>query len=116
MAFVNDLYRAVTDVIILCTLAADDSYGYEISKRIAAATGGEYEIKDATLYSAFKKLESDGQIDSYWGSEATSARRRYYTLTKKGRKEYEKSLAEWLRAKNAIDILINSDGSAHFEN
>jgi PadR family transcriptional regulator PadR len=34
-----------------------DCYGYEISKEIAGRTGNKFQIKEATLYAVFQRLE-----------------------------------------------------------
>ena len=83
-----------------------DSYGYEINKSIQEKTSNQYELKEATLYSAFRRLEQAGQISSYWGDEVTGARRRYYTITGLGRSAYEQNKIDWERAKQLIDKLI----------
>ena len=77
MYIAGDLIRGHTETIILARLMQRDSYGYEINKTVRELSGGRYELKEATLYTAFKRLEETGQIMSYWGSEATGARRRY---------------------------------------
>ena len=69
MSIGADLIRGHTDAIILAQLLKKDSYGYEINKTISRSSEGEYELKEATLYTAFKRLEDSGQITSYWGSE-----------------------------------------------
>ena len=69
-------------------------------------SGGRYELKEATLYTAFKRLEETGQIMSYWGSEATGARRRYYRITPAGRMAYQEQVSVWEATKEIIDRLI----------
>ena len=76
MYIAGDLIRGHTETVILARLMQRDSYGYEINKTVRELSGGRYELKEATLYTAFKRLEETGQIMSYWGSEATGARRR----------------------------------------
>ena len=105
MSITSDLIRGHTETIILARLIEKDSYGYEINKSIIDKTGGKYELKEATLYSAFRRLESGGMIKSYWG-EGTGARRRYYTITKLGRALYEDNKEEWEKTKNIIESLI----------
>lgn len=51
-----------------------------------------YELKEATLYTAFRRLEQSGAITSYWGDEATGARRKYYSITSEGREKYKKAV------------------------
>lgn len=107
----SDLIRGHTDTIILAQLLQEDSYGYKINKRIQELTQNEYELKEATLYTAFRRLEEAGYICSYWGNENTGARRRYYTITPEGRNAYRKLCSEWEIAKGFIDVLIHSEPS-----
>jgi PadR family transcriptional regulator, regulatory protein PadR len=106
MTITSDLIRGNTETIILAHLCKKDGYGYEINKSIQEKTGHQYELKEATLYSAFRRLEESGMITSYWGDETTGARRRYYSITPLGRVYYEKNKADWEEAKKVIDMLI----------
>lgn len=110
MSIAGDLIRGHTDTIILAHLLQYDSYGYEINKAIFQTTGGRYELKEATLYTSFKRLEDAGYIFSYWGDENRGARRKYYSITSSGREAYEKLYEEWKSAKEIIDKLLDSEG------
>jgi DNA-binding PadR family transcriptional regulator len=90
----------------LANLLKGDTYGYEINKRIQGLTGNLYELKEATLYSAFRRLEAAGLVKSYWGDEESGARRRYYKITDEGKKVYWSSKVDWDKAKALIDGLI----------
>jgi PadR family transcriptional regulator PadR len=87
------------------------NYGYEINKAIQQRTNGKYELKEATLYSAFRRLEEAGCIESFWGDEQTGARRRYYRITEIGRETYVGLKKEWKTAKEMIDNLIETEES-----
>ena len=104
-----DLIRGHTDTIILAHLIHKDSYGYEINKAIQQRSAGLYELKEATLYTAFKRLEDAGCIASYWGEEATNARRKYYRVTPLGRNTYKKLLEDWHMTRDIIDKLVNTE-------
>lgn len=106
MSVTGDVLRGHTDTILLCQLLHKDSYGYEINKRIQARTGKACELKEATLYTAFRRLEQAGLIRSYWGNEDTGARRRYYAITEEGRAAYYRSKAEWELSRSLIDALL----------
>lgn len=106
MSITFDLIRGHTDAIILSYLCQQDSYGYQINKDISAATGGQFELKEATLYTAFRRLEQTGLISSYWGDEAVGARRRYYTITDAGHTAYADYKREWEYSKKILDKLI----------
>ncbi|MEL4105514.1 PadR family transcriptional regulator [Oscillospiraceae bacterium WX1] len=106
MSIASDLIRGHTDTIILARLMGGDNYGYEINKAIQQKSGGRYELKEATLYSAFRRLEQEGCIESYWGDETTGARRRYYRITEIGKETFKSLLKDWKTAKELIDNLI----------
>lgn len=102
----SDILRGYTDTIILAQLAQADSYGYIISKNVQEITRGELQLKEATLYTTFRRLEGAGLIESYWGNENAGARRRYYHLTGAGRKLYEENKADWRKYRAIISQLI----------
>jgi len=109
MSIASDLIRGHTDTIILARLMGGDNYGYEINKSIQQRTDGKYELKEATLYTAFRRLEQAGCIASYWGDEQTGARRRYYSITDTGRETYGDLITDWKIAKTMIDKLIETE-------
>lgn len=106
MSIASDLIRGHTETIILAQLLEKDSYGYEINKAMQQKTAHRFELKEATLYTAFRRLEESGCIRSYWGDETTGARRRYYSITPLGQESYRLRKKEWEDAKTLIDKLI----------
>jgi DNA-binding PadR family transcriptional regulator len=106
MSITSDILRGHTDAIILSHLLEKDSYGYQINKDIMKKTGSRYELKEATLYSAFRRLEQAGYIRTYWGDETVGARRRYYSITEEGRLAYQSYKKDWQDAKATIDQLL----------
>lgn len=112
MSIAADLIRGHTDAIILAHLIGGDSYGYKINNAVKRATDNAYELKEATLYTAFRRLEASGCISSYWGDGDGGARRRYYSITQHGIQTYNKMLAEWKHANGIINKLIYTDTEA----
>lgn len=106
MSIAGDLIRGHTDAVILARLMRADSYGYEINKVISTLSAGRFELKEATLYTAFKRLEDSGYIASYWGSGGAGARRRYYTITPTGREACHRLLQEWEETKEIMDKIL----------
>ena len=107
MSISSDTLRGHTDTIILTQLMRGDNYGYEINKTIQQRTGGQYGFKEATLYTAFKRLEQSGLISSYWGEDGPGARRRYYAITEAGRQRWEENRREWYNTRALLDALID---------
>ena len=111
MSIAGDLIRGHTDAIILARLLKSDSYGYEINKTISTLSSGRFELKEATLYTAFKRLEEQGYIASYWGNSGAGARRRYYTITALGRDASKRLIGEWKETKEIMDNLLETEGT-----
>ncbi|KAA8369512.1 helix-turn-helix transcriptional regulator [Leuconostoc carnosum] len=105
----KDLIRGHTDTIILNILSQGDSYGYQVSKSIRSLSDNQYSLNEATLYTAFRRLEKIGEIESYWGDETQGARRKYYKITSSGRQHLAAALNEWQFAKNIISHLISGE-------
>ena len=102
----SDLLRGNTDTMILRLLAESDCYGYEIVKLIVERSHGEYELKEATMYSSVRRLEADGDIEWYWGDESQGGRRKYFRITEKGRGTYARNKSNWEYAKRVLDTLL----------
>lgn len=106
MASSGDMLRGHTETIILRILGEGDSYGYEIAKKIIDGGEGVIDVKDATIYTAFRRMEDDGLLATYWGEGIGGARRRYYAITQKGRARYKEKLEEWRTVNRILDNLI----------
>ena len=109
-AFAADLLRGHTETIVLAVLSRGESYGFEIFKTIRDATGGAYEIKEATLYASYRRLLKDGLVEAYWGDETQGGRRKYYRITDAGRAFFERNVAAWVTTRGIIDSLLDLDG------
>lgn len=106
MTISADLLRGYTDTIIMRQLAAGDGYGYGISRAVAEKSEGMVLLKEATLYTAFRRMEENGLIRSYWGDETTGARRRYYSLTEPGRNKLAEEKTAWEETRRVMDTLL----------
>jgi DNA-binding PadR family transcriptional regulator len=102
----SDILRGHTDTIVLHILKAEDAYGFEIYNTILDRTGEQFELKETTLYSSYKRLEQEGCITSYWGDESQGARRKYYRITAKGQKRYEQNMRDWRFTQKILTKLL----------
>jgi DNA-binding PadR family transcriptional regulator len=105
----SDVLRGHTDTIVLNILRRGDAYGFEIYNTILNRTGEQYELKETTLYSSYKRLEQEGCITSYWGDETQGARRRYYRITPKGLEQYRQSILDWEFTQRILNKLLGAE-------
>lgn len=89
----NELPRGQLNPTILSTMVNGDKYGYEIIDEIKEKTG--VEIKQPSLYSSLKRMETQKLVNSYWKDSAIGGKRHYYCLTSEGRKFLEENPVDY---------------------
>ena len=102
----SDIIRGHLDSIILRLIFEEDRYGYEISKEISSRTNNRFQIKEATLYAVFQRLEKNELIESYYGSISKGGKRKYYRITLLGKAFLKETAAEWKETKEIIDLFM----------
>lgn len=98
-----DAIRGHIDLIVLSILREAPSYAYELSRIITATADGDYTIKQTTLYTALKRLESSGLLDSYDATSETGKPRTYYRITPAGQEHTAALATEWDATRRLID-------------
>lgn len=95
MTHLQQLRKGTTPVLILSVLAAEKMYGYQIIRELDRRSEGYFTMTAALLYPALHQLEIDGFLKSEWEDGRGKRRRKYYSITQKGRKAMAASQAEW---------------------
>lgn len=91
----KDLVAASATPLVLAILAAGDSYGYAIIKRVAQLSGGHLQWTDGMLYPVLHRLERQGLVASKWCASENGRRRKYYRITKAGRAQLAAQRRQW---------------------
>jgi DNA-binding PadR family transcriptional regulator len=94
---------ASTRPVILAILSRGEDYGYSIIQKVKDISGGYLQWTDGMLYPVLQRMEMDGLIQSKWKLSEVNRPRRYYNITKKGRKELASELVSW---KNVWQALV----------
>ena len=102
----SDIIRGHLDAIILKLIIEKDRYGYEISKEIRSRTDNQFEIKEATLYAVFQRLEKNENIVSYSGQITHGRKRKYYKVTALGKSYFDDKVKEWKEVKGIINLFM----------
>ncbi|MFJ5624099.1 PadR family transcriptional regulator [Peribacillus loiseleuriae] len=102
----SDIIRGHLDSIILRLILEEDRYGYEISKEISLRTDNRFQIKEATLYAVFQRLEKKELIEGYIGNVSQGGKRKYYKITLLGKAYLKELVEEWNEVKEIIDLFM----------
>lgn len=98
-------FKGTLPTLVLEALVREPSHGYRIAQQIKERSEGVLDFKEGTLYPALHKLENEGMVESYEGIESGRTRR-YYRITKAGRKTLAKDRAEWRELSRAVTVLL----------
>jgi PadR family transcriptional regulator, regulatory protein PadR len=102
----SDLLQGTLDLLILKTISLEPKHGWAIAKRIEQVSNDALQITQGALYPALHRLEQQGWVRAEWHSTETGREAKFYNLTRAGRAQLEKELAQWERLSNAVGLVI----------
>ena len=101
----KSLISGSTAMMVLKLLSEKDMYGYEMIEVLRERSQNVFELKAGTLYPLLHGLEEKGMLTAY-EKEAGNKIRKYYSITKRGRKMLEEKKGEWEIYSKASNILV----------
>lgn len=112
MKFNKELLKGSTNLLVLSLLEKENMYGYQMIKKIQEQSNNLFEFQEGTLYPILHSLEEKGLITSYW-DETGNKKRKYYSITKKGKEQLKEKKEEWKIFSNGINQVL---GGVSFAN
>src|SRR6202046_721706 len=101
-----DLVQGPLDLLLLKILALEALHGWAVSQRLTQVSSNILQVSDGSLYPALHKLEQQGWIKAEWKTSELGRRAKFYSLTRLGRKELERQVADWARLSTAITNVV----------
>jgi len=102
-----EVLQGTLDLIVLKTLEAlGPQHGYGIAVRIQQVSENLLKLNQGTLYPALLRLEQRGWISSKWGTSENNRRAKFYSLTKRGKKQLAAEAESWERMSSLISRLL----------
>jgi PadR family transcriptional regulator, regulatory protein PadR len=106
----KELIGASTNLLVLAALARRPSYGYEIVRRINEAAGGVFTWQEGTIYPLLHKLQKDRLVSAQWREAENGRKRKYYTVTPRGRSALQQHVSHWHQFH---EMIVGLTGAAH---
>jgi PadR family transcriptional regulator PadR len=94
MKFESQLLKGIAPVVVLEILSRGPMYGYELSRSIEQRSGEILSLGKGTLYPLLYNLEAKKLIKGKWETNQSIRKRRYYSITGKGKDELAKQKAQ----------------------
>lgn len=101
MAVDKSLLTGSMTMLILKLLSEKDMYGYEMIDTLRKKSQNVFELKAGTLYPLLHGLEEKGMLKVY-EQEFLGKTRKYYSITKEGKKLLKSKTEEWNEYSGAI--------------
>jgi transcriptional regulator len=103
-----NLLQGTLDLLVLKALATATRHGYGVVEWVRETTGGTFEIEDGALYTALHRMQKRGWLEARWGISDAKRRAKFYTLTRKGRRQLANASADWERYTEAVAKIIEA--------
>src|SRR5262245_66447246 len=81
-------------------------HGWGIAQRLQQVSSRMLQLNQGTLYPALLRLEQRGWITSKWGTSDNNRRAKFYSLTRKGRKQLARETEDWTRIVEVMGRLL----------
>lgn len=100
----RELVAASAEPLVLLILKRGENYGYAIAEEVLRLSDGKVEWTEGMLYPVLHRLENRGLIASRWETVSTLRKRRYYSITAKGREALHSRREEWHMVNNLLNL------------
>jgi PadR family transcriptional regulator, regulatory protein PadR len=104
----TELLRGTLDMLILKVVALGPSHGYAIAQRLRQISKDFFQIHQGSLYPALHRLEGHGWLQAEWRESETGREAKFYSLTKKGRRQMDTEVAQWERLCDAVGLFLRA--------
>jgi len=101
----KELIKGSTSMLVLSLLEKENMYGYQMIKELSRKSKNLFELKEGTLYPILHNLEQKNYISSYWDNTGTK-KRKYYSITKEGKKHLKERKGEWISFSSGINEVM----------
>ena len=103
-----EFLKGTLDMLILKVVALGPIHGYAISQRIQQISKDFFQVPQGSLYPALHRLEDRAWLASEWRESETGRDAKFYTLTRKGRKQLETELVYWEKLSDAVALILRT--------
>lgn len=112
MNFDKSLIAGSTILMVLHLLDTQDMYGYQMVKELEIRSENTFTLKEGTLYPILHSLEKSGLVVSYVSDGESGRKRKYYQITKNGKKKLDDKKEEWFLFSETVSKVIRGNSYA----
>lgn len=103
----SQMLKGILDCCILLVIQKNETYGYDISLQLQKY--GFSDISEGTIYPLLLRLEKNEWIHANYRDSILGPKRKYFSITEKGKHEIDNFLENWSSLKLAVDQLVEGE-------
>jgi PadR family transcriptional regulator, regulatory protein PadR len=103
-----EFLKGTLDMLILKIAALGPIHGYAIAQRIQQISRDFFQLQQGSLYPALHRLEDRGWLKAEWKVTETGREGKFYSLTRKGRKQLQTEVENWERLTGAVALILQT--------
>ena len=104
----SEFLKGTLDMLILKIVMLEPIHGYGISQRIKHISRDVFQVQQGSLYPALHRLEDRGWLQAEWRATGTGREAKFYTVTKKGRRQLEAEMRNWEQVSGAVALILGT--------
>ena len=104
----SEFLKGTLDMLILKIVMLEPIHGYGISQRIKQISRDVFQVQQGSLYPALHRLEDRGWLQAEWRATGTGREAKFYTVTKKGRRQLEAEMRNWEQVSGAVALILGT--------
>ncbi len=105
----SQMLKGAAELAALASLAKAERYGLEILADLSDYAG--LDISEGSVYPLLNRLQKEGKVTSQWRHpQGTAHPRKYYRLTREGRRFLARMSQTWLDFASRMDALLREKG------
>ena len=108
----KSLMSGSTTLLVLSLLSGEEMYGYQMITELARRSNHVFDLKEGTLYPILHGLEAGGLVSVREKKSDEGRTRKYYRITRKGRRALDARKEEWVAFREQVDAVVNSAAPA----
>jgi PadR family transcriptional regulator PadR len=103
----SEVLQGTLDLMILKTLhGLGPLHGFGIARRIEQFSEEVLKLNEGTVYTSLLRLQQQGWITAEWGKSENNRKAKFYSITKRGRKQLAIETENWNRISGVIGRVL----------
>jgi PadR family transcriptional regulator PadR len=101
--WVTQIRKGMFEVAILSLLQHKEMYGYEITTSLKKSA--VFALSEGAVYPILRRMAKKGWIEFYWADSTDGPKRKYYRITREGKRLWKERMRKYKELYQALVVL-----------